>query len=97
MAWLSSMISSSVPTDIGVPRRSSTFDLSSFRRTRRIKAAAKARRRQPGGAEAAADLLFLLQGLHLLLVPDELLLHQQVIFDPLLLQQLEAALSVRGD
>lgn len=29
MAWLSSMISSKVPTDIGVPLRSSTLDLSS--------------------------------------------------------------------
>lgn len=44
-----------------------------------------------------ADLLFLLEGLHLLLVPDELLLHQQVVFDPLLLQQLQSALGVRGD
>lgn len=44
-----------------------------------------------------SDLLLLLQGLHLLLVADELLLHQQVIFDPLLLQQLQTALGVRGD
>lgn len=44
-----------------------------------------------------SDLLFLLQGLHLLLVANKLLLHQQVVFDPLLLQQLQTALGVRGD
>lgn len=44
-----------------------------------------------------SDLLFLLQGLHLLLVANKLLLHQQVVFDALLLQQLQTALSVRGD
>ena len=44
-----------------------------------------------------ANLLFFLKGLHLLLVPDELLLHQQVVLDSLLLQELQAALGVRGD
>ena len=39
-------------------------------------------------------LLFLLKGLHLFLVPDELLLHQQVVFDPLLLQQLQPAVCM---
>jgi len=32
MAWLSSIISSSEPTDMGVPRRSSTFDRSAWLR-----------------------------------------------------------------
>lgn len=50
-----------------------------------------------GTCASMSDLLFLLQRLHLLLVPNELLLHQEVVFDPLLLQQLQAALSVRGD
>lgn len=43
------------------------------------------------------DLLFLFQRLHLLLVSDELLLHQQVVFDPLLLQQFQTTLSMRSD
>merc|ERR1719422_2318209 len=42
-------------------------------------------------------LVLLLLRLQSLLVPDELLLHQQVVLDPLLLQKSQTALSVRGD
>ena len=41
-------------------------------------------------------LVLLLLRLQSLLVPDELLLHQQVVLDPLLLQKSQAALERSG-
>merc|ERR1719427_167138 len=42
-------------------------------------------------------LVLLLLGLQSLLVPDELLLHQEIVLDPLLLEEPQPALSVGGD
>merc|ERR1719427_2170702 len=42
-------------------------------------------------------LVLLLLGLQSLLVPDELLLHQEIILDPLLLEKPQPALCMRGD
>merc|ERR1719435_892231 len=42
-------------------------------------------------------LVLLLLGLQSLLIPDELLLHQEIILDPLLLEEPQPALGMRGD
>jgi hypothetical protein len=41
-------------------------------------------------------LIFLLLRLEPLLVPDELLLHEEIVLDPLLLKEPQPALGVRG-
>merc|ERR1719370_1613097 len=46
---------------------------------------------------ASLLLILLLLGLQPLLVPDELLLHQQVVLDPLLFQKPQTALGMGGD
>ena len=81
------MISSRLPTDIGVPLRSSTFNHVKLVDLKSV-----------FDFVYLASLLFvlLLLGLQPLLVPDELLLHQQVVLDPLLLQKPQTTLNIDG-
>ena len=79
------MISSRLPTDIGVPLRSSTFNHVKFVDLESVFVFAYL---------APLLLVLLLLGLQPLLVPDELLLHQQVVLDPLLLQKPQTALNI---
>ena len=78
------MISSRLPTDMGVPLRSSTFVINFWLIL--ICAWVEV-------YLAPFLFVFLLLGLQPLLVPDELFLHQQVVLDALLLQKPQATLK----
>eukprot|EP00961_Rhodomonas_salina_P115441 1554047-Rhodomonas_salina.3 len=84
--WLSSIISSKFPTPIGVPRRSSTWKVAS-QMTMRTPTSASLQQSWTQPHLGPLLLRFLFLGLKTLLVLDELLLHEQIIFDPFKLQQ----------
>ena len=93
MAWVSSIISSRVPTDIGVPRRSSTLDLKYETTNLSIKPKRITIKVEPLPLFLIPFLLWFKP----LLIANKLLFHQQVILYSLHFQQLQTASRVRSD